>query len=205
MEIKTADFVKSSVRLDQCPEPLIPEYAFIGRSNVGKSSLINMLCSRKGLAKTSSNPGKTQHINHYIINEQHKPWYLVDLPGYGYAKVSKKSRENWMKFIRFYLKKRENLICVFVLIDGRHEAQKVDLEFMEWLGLEAIPFVMVFTKADKLSGQALNRNIKKYNSAMLERWEELPSQFRTSAISGDGKDEIIGFIEETASNFIQPI
>ena len=204
MEITESEFIKSSIKLEQCPDPHLPEYAFIGRSNVGKSSLINMLTGRKDLAKTSSNPGKTQHINHFLINRSNAPWYLVDLPGYGYAKASKKDREKWMKFIQHYLLHRENLMCVFVLIDGRHDAQQIDLEFMEWLGTSGIPFVMVFTKLDKLSAQAFEKVQKKYNAKMLEVWEELPQQFKSSSEKKDGRDEILQFIEETGATFVSP-
>lgn len=205
MEINQAEFVKSSTDLSQCPDPVIPEYAFIGRSNVGKSSLINMLTSRNNLAKTSSNPGKTQCINHFEINGKGtEPWYLVDLPGYGYAKVSKTSREKWMRFIRKYLLERANLMCVFVLLDGRHKPQKIDLEFMEWLGTEGIPFVMVFTKLDKLGAPSFEKNLKAFSDAMLEVWEELPKQFFTSSEKKRGKEELLNFIEESNPLFEIP-
>jgi GTP-binding protein len=194
MKIKSADFVISNTDIDKCPKERIPEYAFIGRSNVGKSSLINMLTGRKSLAKTSGKPGKTQLINHFKINDN---WFLVDLPGYGYAKVSKKNRSIFAKFIYEYLEKRENLICTFVLVDSRHEPQKIDMLFMEWLGQNQIPFVIVFTKMDKLSSSQLNKNITKYKTEMLKTWEDIPQTFRSSAESGLGKSEILKFIEQT--------
>ena len=194
MKIKSADFVISNTDIDKCPKERIPEYAFIGRSNVGKSSLINMLTGRKSLAKTSGKPGKTQLINHFKINDN---WFLVDLPGYGYAKVSKKNRSIFAKFIYEYLEKRENIICTFVLVDSRHEPQKIDMLFMEWLGQNQIPFVIIFTKMDKLSSSQLNKNITKYKTEMLKTWEDIPQTFRSSAESGLGKAEILKFIEET--------
>lgn len=199
MEIKTATFVISNTDYKKSPARKLPEYAFIGRSNVGKSSLINMLCGNKSLAKTSGKPGKTQLINHFIINEKTAPWYLVDLPGYGYAKVSKTVKERWGKFLQEYILKRENLLSMFVLIDSRLEPQKIDLEFMQWLGEKGIPFVMVFTKKDKLHINEFNKNIKNYNKKMLEIWEELPPQFYSSSVSSEGKDEILNYIEETNS------
>jgi len=194
MKIKNADFVISNTDIDKCPKERIPEYAFIGRSNVGKSSLINMLTGRKSLAKTSGKPGKTQLINHFKINDN---WFLVDLPGYGYAKVSKKNRSIFAKFIYEYLEKRENLICTFVLVDSRHEPQKIDMLFMEWLGQNQIPFVIIFTKMDKLSSSQLNKNITKYKTEMLKTWEDIPQTFRSSAESGLGKSDILKFIEHT--------
>ena len=194
MKIKSADFVISNTDIDKCPKERIPEYAFIGRSNVGKSSLINMLTGRKSLAKTSGKPGKTQLINHFKINDN---WFLVDLPGYGYAKVSKKNRSIFAKFIYEYLEKRENLICTFVLVDSRHEPQKIDMLFMEWLGQNQIPFIIIFTKMDKLSSSQLNKNITKYKTEMLKTWEDIPQTFRSSAESGLGKSEILKFIEQT--------
>ena len=194
MKIKSADFVISNTDIDKCPKERIPEYAFIGRSNVGKSSLINMLTGRKSLAKTSGKPGKTQLINHFKINDN---WFLVDLPGYGYAKVSKKNRSIFAKFIYKYLEKRENLICTFVLVDSRHEPQKIDMLFMEWLGQNQIPFVIIFTKIDKLSSSQLNKNIAKYKTEMLKTWEDIPEIFRSSAESGLGKSDILKFIEHT--------
>jgi GTP-binding protein len=194
MKINSAEFVISNTDIEKCPKERIPEYAFIGRSNVGKSSLINMLTSRKSLAKTSGKPGKTQLINHFKINDH---WFLVDLPGYGYAKVYKKDRSIFAKFIYDYLEKRENLICTFVLVDSRHEPQKIDLSFMEWLGQKGIPFVIVFTKMDKLSSSQLNKNLSKYKTKMLETWEELPQSFMSSAESKLGKMEILKFIDTT--------
>lgn len=194
MKINSAEFVISNTDIEKCPKERIPEYAFIGRSNVGKSSLINMLTSRKSLAKTSGKPGKTQLINHFKINNN---WFLVDLPGYGYAKVSKKDRSIFAKFIYNYLEKRENLICTFVLVDSRHEPQKIDLLFMEWLGKKRIPFVIVFTKMDKLSSSQLHKNLSKYKTEMLKTWEELPQSFMSSAESKLGKMEILKFIDST--------
>ncbi|AHJ98111.1 ribosome biogenesis GTP-binding protein YihA/YsxC [Hymenobacter swuensis] len=193
MNIQDAKFLMSNSRVEDCPAPTLPEYAFIGRSNVGKSSLINMLTNHKGLAKTSSQPGKTQLINHFIINNN---WYLVDLPGYGYAKVSKDSRVKWQRMINFYLRKRENLACVFVLVDSRHSPQAVDLEFMEQLGSEGIPFVMVFTKADKQSGTRTQQNVLDYIQKMEETWDEVPRHFVTSAEEKTGRDEVLDFIQE---------
>ncbi len=176
----------------------MPEYAFIGRSNVGKSSLINMLVNNNKLAKTSGKPGKTQLINHFIINDN---WYLVDLPGYGYAKVSKKDRRVWSGFIKDYIMKRENLMNLFVLIDSRHEPQKNDLEFMENLGINGIPFAMIFTKIDKLSQTQLKKNIENYKKKMLETWEFLPPVFLSSANDKRGKEDILNFIEDTNKLF----
>lgn len=176
----------------------MPEYAFIGRSNVGKSSLINMLCGRKSLAKTSSTPGKTQLINHFLINDQ---WYLVDLPGYGYAKVAKSLNKTWQKFITDYLIKRENLMNVFVLIDARHPAQKIDLEFMQWLGEKGIPFSMIFTKLDKLTTTEKSKFFPAYQKQMLELWEEMPPYFISSAITADGREEILDYIQEVNKYF----
>lgn len=194
MKIKSADFVVSNTDINKCPKEHIPEYAFIGRSNVGKSSLINMLTGRKSLAKTSGKPGKTKLINHFKINDN---WFLVDLPGYGYAKVSKKNRSIFAKFIYEYLEKRENLICTFVLVDSRHEPQKIDMQFMEWLGQNQIPFVIIFTKMDKLSNSQLNKNLTKYKIEMLKKWENIPQIFSSSAFSDLGKSEILKFIEQT--------
>ena len=177
----------------------MPEYAFIGRSNVGKSSLINMLTSRKGLAKTSSSPGKTQLINHFVINEE---WFLVDLPGYGYAKVSKTSRAEWARMINYYLRHRENLMCVCVLIDSRLPPQAVDLEFMEQLGSEGIPFVMMFTKADKNSNAQTRELVAAYLRSMGETWDELPRHFLTSAETGLGREEVLVFVEEVNRQWV---
>jgi GTP-binding protein len=191
MEITSAEFLLSNTDITKCPQDGKNEYAFIGRSNVGKSSLINKLVGKKNLAHTSGKPGKTQLINHFTINDS---WYLVDLPGYGYAKVSKTSRSKFQKMIEDYILERPTLINLFVLIDSRHEPQKIDLEFMEWLGESGIPFSMVFTKIDKLKSNQLNKNLKIYNTKMLETWAELPMQFSTSAESGAGKAEILSYI-----------
>lgn len=192
MNIQEAKFLMSNSRVEDCPPPTLPEYAFIGRSNVGKSSLINMLTGQKGLAKTSSLPGKTQLINHFLINNT---WYLVDLPGYGYARVSKDSRVKWGRMINFYLRNRENLACVFVLLDSRHSPQAIDLEFMEQLGTEGIPFVMVFTKADKQSGTRTQQNVAAYLQAMEQSWDEVPRHFVTSAEDKTGREDILSFID----------
>lgn len=192
MVIKSAEFVISSSQVSKCPTTGLPEYAFIGRSNVGKSSLINMLTGRKGLAMTSQKPGKTQLINHFLINEA---WYLVDLPGYGYARLSKDGREKLKKMIEDYTLERKELICLFVLIDSRHEPQKIDLEFMEWLGEEGVPFALVFTKADKLSKGKLAVNIEAYKAKLQEQWEELPPLFITSSEEKLGKDELLDYID----------
>ena len=193
MKIKSAKFVISNTDVHKCPKEPLPEYAFIGRSNVGKSSLINMLTNHKNLAKTSGKPGKTQLINHFIINDQ---WFLVDLPGYGYAKVSKGQRQTFQKFIKDYFNKRLQLACSFVLIDSRHEPQKIDLEFMEYLGMNGIPFCIVFTKSDKLGKNKLQSNIEHYKKVLLETWEEVPTYFITSATDATGKDELLDFIDE---------
>lgn len=197
MKIKSARFVMSSTDYKKCPQDDIPEYAFIGRSNVGKSSLINYLTNIKGLAKASDKPGKTQLINHFIINETEAKWYLVDLPGYGFASVSNSKREEWDTFLMDYILNRKNLLCLFVLIDSRLEPQKKDMEFMEWLAENEIPFVMVFTKTDKLKPGQLVKNINIYNKEMRGTWGELPKQFRTSSTANKGKQEILHFIEET--------
>ena len=198
MIVKSADFVCSNTQMSKLPPPIKPEYAFIGRSNVGKSSLINMLTGKKGLAKTSQTPGKTQLINHFLINDN---WYLVDLPGYGYARISKSKKEEWNKYIRNYLEKRENLQCVFVLIDSRLEPQKIDLEFCAALGERGIPFVIVFTKADKQSKVKTDQNVAKFRQAMLALFEEVPQHFITSAESQTGRDEILNFIGEINQRF----
>lgn len=192
MQIKSAEFVISNQDVSKCPSTHLPEYAFIGRSNVGKSSLINMLTQRKSLAKTSGRPGKTQLINHFIIN---KNWYLVDLPGYGYARVSKQAKKTFQKFITAYFEKRKQLVSAFVLVDIRHEPQPIDLEFMTWLGEHMIPFSIIFTKADKLKPKAIERNIQTYESILLETWEEMPNYFVTSASKGIGRDELLGYID----------
>ena len=193
MEIKTAEFSLSSPRVSMCPNDTKPEYAFIGRSNVGKSSLINMLCRNRKLAKTSSTPGKTLLINHFIIN---KEWYLVDLPGYGFAKRSKSELAKLDQMIRGYILEREQLVNVFVLIDIRLEPQPIDLEFIEWLGVSQVPFSMVFTKADKLSAQKVRTNLEAYKKKMLETWEEMPPHFVTSADTQAGRDELLDYIEQ---------
>lgn len=197
MLIKSAEFVVSNTDPSLCPVTEQPEFAFIGRSNVGKSSLINMLMEMKYLAKTSSEPGKTRLINHFIVNNE---WYLVDLPGYGYAKVLRSSREKWMQFIRQYLLERANLFCVMVLIDIRLAPQPNDLEFMNWLGENEVPFVMVFTKADKLSKNVIKKNLASYREEMLKSWEEVPQTFVTSAEKGTGRDELLDFIAGIIKN-----
>lgn len=192
MIIKDAHFVSSNSKIDKLPKDNMPEYAFIGRSNVGKSSLINALVQRKGLAKTSSTPGKTIAINHFMVNNS---WYLVDLPGYGYAQRSKKSREEWRVMLANYISRRRNLICTFVLVDSRIEPQDSDVGFMEWLGENQVPFCIVFTKADKISKAELNRNVEAYKQRLLEDWEELPQLFITSSETKLGREEILDFIE----------
>lgn len=194
MTIKTAEFVKSSEKWQNCPEPKIPEYAFIGRSNVGKSSLINAMLGRRDLAKTSQTPGKTQLINHFLVNED---WYLTDLPGYGYAKVSKSTRKDFEKLITNYILNRKNLVNLFVLVDSRHTPQKIDLDFMEWCGESGVPFSIIFTKADKMKPGALGDNIENYKTEMLKTWEEVPEMYVTSAEKKEGGEEILKFIEKT--------
>ena len=193
MKIKQAAYVISSPSVESCPKPDKPEYAFIGRSNVGKSSLINLLCGREGLAKISSAPGKTKLINHFIINNE---WYIVDLPGYGYAKISQAERKKWEKMIEDYLRKRESLVNIFVLIDSRHEPQAIDLEFVNKLGNWQIPFTLVFTKADKEKPGAVERHVKNFLNAMRETWQFLPQHFITSATKKQGREEILAFISE---------
>jgi len=193
MIIRSAEFVASNTEPAKCPAPNKPEYAFIGRSNVGKSSLINRLVAKKKLAKTSSTPGKTQLINHFIINEQ---WFLVDLPGYGYAKKAKTERSKWAGFIEKYILQRENLICMFVLLDSRHPLQKIDEEFLTWLGENGIPFSIVYTKADKLGKNQVQSNIAVIERDLMKTWKTLPSRFLTSAETGTGREEILAFIEE---------
>jgi GTP-binding protein len=193
MEIRTAEFIISNTDWCKCPEGALPEYAFIGRSNVGKSSLINMLTNRKGLAMTSSKPGKTLLINHFKINEE---WFLVDLPGYGYASAGKTMRERLKFIIESYILKREQLTAIFLLIDSRHTPQAIDTEFMAWLGENGVPFSIVFTKADKLSSSKLKDNIKTYSDKLLEEWEELPPVFITSSESRTGRDEILNYIDK---------
>ena len=191
--IKKAEFVMSNSQVAKCPKEPLPEDAFIGRSNVGKSSLINMLTNQKNLAKTSARPGKTQLINHFKINDQ---WFLVDLPGYGYARVSKTTKKTFQKFITNYFEQRKQLVCAFVLVDIRHEPQKIDLEFMQWLGENAVPFAIVFTKADKLKPLAIERNIATYQEILLKSWEAMPPYFITSAENYVGKEELVGYIED---------
>ncbi len=202
MKIKSAEFVMSNSNVMKAPKDRIPEYAFIGRSNVGKSSLINMLMARKSLAKTSGTPGKTQLINHFKVNDS---WFLVDLPGYGYAKVSKKKRVIFQRFIENYFREREQLVCTFVLVDSRHDPQKIDLDFMRFLGENNIPFCIVFTKADKLGSSKLNKQILSYKKKLLLSWEEVPMSFITSSSSGLGRDEFLQFIQDlnadVAENF----
>ncbi len=193
MEINAATYLRSSVKIEDCPKPDKAEYGFIGRSNVGKSSLINMLCQRKGLAKTSVSPGKTQTLNHFLINEA---WYLCDLPGYGYAKVSKTRREDWNEMIKNYLLKRTNLVTVFLLVDSRIPPQKSDLEFMQWMGLNEISFSLIFTKIDKLSTNEFKKGKAEYEKKLFEYWEELPKIFYTSSVSTVGRNDILDFIAE---------
>lgn len=194
MKINTATFIISNTDVSRCPAEKTPEYAFIGRSNVGKSSLINMLTNHKKLAKTSGKPGKTQLINHFKINDE---WFLVDLPGYGYAQVSKTKRKTFQSFIKDYFLQREQLVCTFVLVDSRHEPQNIDLEFMSFLGEKGIPFAIIFTKADKLGSSALNKNFTKYKKQLLKTWESVPTHFITSSESAMGKEEVLKFIAET--------
>lgn len=198
MKINHAEFVISNSDITKCPAPNMPEYAFIGRSNVGKSSLINMLCNHKGLAKISGRPGKTQLINHFLINDN---WYLVDLPGYGFAKIGKTHRMKWEKFISEYILERGNLLNVFVLIDSRHEPQTIDLNFMGWLGEEGIAFSIVFTKLDKLRPTAQKTFFASYKREMLKIWEEMPPYFITSSETGHGKEELLSYIEEINAGF----
>ena len=193
MEIKSAEFVISNTRIDRCPQTGLPEYAFIGRSNVGKSSLINMLTRKPKLAMTSATPGKTMLINHFIIN---KAWYLVDLPGYGYAQRGKKAKEKLTQMIERYILEREQMTNLFLLIDIRHEPLAIDLEFIEWLGEHGVPFSIVFTKADKLGVQKQRENVDRYLSRLAEQWEELPPYFVTSSEKGLGRNELLGYIEE---------
>lgn len=196
MKIKSAEFVMSNSDVTKCPKEKLIEYAFIGRSNVGKSSLINMLMQRKSLAKTSGRPGKTQLINHFLIN---KNWFLVDLPGYGYARVSKSSKRIFQKFITQYFSKRQQLALAFVLIDCRHKPQKVDLEFMQWMGENQVPFSIIFTKEDKMKPSILTKKIEDYKLKMLESWEEMPNYFITSSSTGSGRDKVLNYISEINS------
>jgi GTP-binding protein len=198
MIIHSASFIRSSPSIKLCPEPVMPEFGFIGRSNVGKSSLINLLTGNSHLAKISGNPGKTRTINHFLINGS---WYLVDLPGYGFAKVPVRMREKWVKAVEEYILKRANLVCLFVLLDSRHKPQKSDLMFMEFLGNNQVPFARVFTKTDKLSPVDLEKSISGYNLEMLKIWESLPPSFATSVVKTTGREEILSFIEETINNF----
>jgi GTP-binding protein len=194
MLIKRAEFIKSSAKTENCPPPDFPEYAFTGRSNVGKSSLINMLTGKKKLAKTSSTPGKTRLINHFLIN---KEWYLVDLPGYGYARAPERMRKEYALIIKHYIQKRENMVCLFLLIDIRHAPIPADLLFMQSLGENQVPFVIVFTKSDKLSTLNLEKNLGTYLDKLRETWEPLPAYYLTSALKSSGKEELLGFINET--------
>ncbi|WP_294288265.1 ribosome biogenesis GTP-binding protein YihA/YsxC [uncultured Chryseobacterium sp.] len=194
MVIKTATFVKSSGKWQECPEPDMPEYAFIGRSNVGKSSLINAMMNHKDLAKTSGTPGKTQLINHFLVNEN---WYLTDLPGYGYAKVSKSIRKDFEKLITNYILNRRNLVNLFVLVDSRHKPQTIDLEFIQWCGESGVPFSIVFTKVDKLKPNAAIQNVENYKAELHKTWEDLPEIYVTSAEKKQGCDEILNFIQKT--------
>ena len=192
MEIKSAEFTISSSRADMCPKSDIPEYAFIGRSNVGKSSLINMLTKKPKLAMTSSTPGKTLLINHFLINNE---WFLVDLPGYGFALRGKKMMEKIKNLIEYYVLEREQLTCLFVLIDSRHEPQKIDLEFIEWLGENGVPFAIIFTKADKQTVGKTKQNVNNYLNKLKEQWEELPPHFVSSSENGTGRQEILDYID----------
>ena len=199
MKITKAEFICSNTKVALCPQEPIPEYAFIGRSNVGKSALINMLVERKKLAKTSSTPGKTRLINHFKINDQ---WYLADLPGYGYAKVSKKERESFAKMIEQYATQRTNLVCFFVLVDARIPPQQIDLDFIEWLGDSNLPFVIVLTKVDKINQKVKSKNLELLKAELLQSWEELPLIFETSAVKGTGKEPVMGFIDETNGKLV---
>ncbi len=199
MEIKEARFLVSNTDVGKCPDPRLPEYAFIGRSNVGKSSLINMLTKKKALAKISGSPGKTRLINHFVIDDK---WYLVDLPGYGYAKIAKTERQKWERLVRDYILLRKNLYCLFVLIDSRHVPQKSDLEFMEWLGVSQIPFAIIFTKTDKLKPDVLKQKLQNYEQKMLETWESMPETFVTSSETGAGRSEILKYIDELNQQYI---
>lgn len=199
MIIRSAEFVISNTDVKKCPASTLPEYAFIGRSNVGKSSLINMLTQRKGLAMTSQKPGKTQLINHFLINNE---WHLVDLPGYGFARVGQSNRERLKSIIEDYILEREQLTNLFILLDCRHEPQKIDLEFIEWAGENGVPFALVFTKADKLSKGKLASNIEAYKQTLLESWEELPPIFITSSEAKEGRDELLNYIEDINKTII---
>ncbi len=200
MQVKQAEFITSNSDPALCPKPDKPEYAFIGRSNVGKSSLINMLTTRHRLAKTSQTPGKTQLINHFLINED---WYLVDLPGYGFAKAPQREREKWEKMIDTYLRERTNLICTFILIDGRIEPQRIDLEFMERMGKNSLPFVIIFTKTEKVSNNTIHQMVKKYEQTLRKTWAELPPMFISSSVNSRGKEEILGYIDQLNKEFYE--
>ena len=201
MLVQSANFVISNTEVSKCPKENLPEYAFIGRSNVGKSSLINILCNKKNLAKTSSRPGKTQLINHFLINDN---WHLVDLPGFGYARVSKTKKKIFQKFITNYFKQRKQLVSAFLLIDIRHEPQPIDLNFMRWLGENHIPFSIIFTKSDKLKPRVIERNIKEYSEKMLENhWEEMPQIFITSALHKTGGEEVLKYIYFLNESFLE--
>jgi GTP-binding protein len=193
MQVKNAIFISSSTDHKKCPDTGLPEYAFIGRSNVGKSSLINMLVNKKKLARISSTPGKTQLINHFMVNER---WYLVDLPGYGWAKVSKVKKASWGKMITNYLLQRQQMICLFILIDSRLPPQKIDIDFIEWVGINKIPFALIFTKADKESANKIQKNMSTFRKKLQETWLELPQMFLSSAVDKTGREEILGYIEE---------
>ena len=202
MDVISAEYIISSATYKQCPPPDKPEYAFIGRSNVGKSSLINMLTNKKNLAKTSSTPGKTQLINHFeIMSGDKKKWMIVDLPGYGFATVSQKARRNWSNMIESYIRKRENLVCLFVLIDSRHEPQKIDLEFINQLGEWQVPFVIVFTKSDKNKPGATRRHVEEFLTALKENWEETPPYYVTSATTNEGRKEMLTYIAQLNGSF----
>jgi GTP-binding protein len=202
MQIKDAKYLISSPDYTQCPAPDRPEFAFIGRSNVGKSSLINMLCNKKNLAKISSSPGKTQLINHFeIVSGDKTKWYLVDLPGYGYAKISQSSRRRWEQMIEGYIRKRENLACLFVLIDSRHEPQKIDIEFINQLGKWELPFALAFTKSDKNKPGATRRNVNSFLSLLQETWEEPPPFFVTSALTNEGQALILDYIHDLIQHY----
>jgi GTP-binding protein len=202
--VKDPEFVKSSAKRQECPKADRPEYAFIGRSNVGKSSLINMLTGRKALAKTSSTPGKTQLLNHFSMSTAGKEWYLVDLPGIGYAKVSKKDRASWERTSREYLTKRENLMCIMMLIDSRLPPQKIDLDFMVWMAEHGLSFAMIFTKVDKLTIAEREAFLPRYKERMLKQWSAMPPHFVTSAEKGDGRQEVLGFIAQTNPIYRKP-
>ena len=199
MEVQQAEFRGSFPNVNKCPEDTRPEFAFIGRSNVGKSSLINMLTSRKEMAHTSKKPGKTQMINYYLVNQQ---WHLVDLPGYGYAKRAKTTRAKWRKMLQDYLVKRPNLVGTFILIDSNVSPQKNDLDFINWMGKMQLPFLLVFTKADRLKPEELSQNIQLFQQTMLESWEELPRQFTTSSNTGEGRQEMLDYIESLREDYL---